>query len=113
IINGGCLLFSGGITTSGSGEMFYLTGPNATYASVTITNGVNVTFSAPTSGTYQGVLFFQNRSITSSSNATLASGTTMNLTGSLYFPTTNVAYSNGVNTTTSTAAIVAKQVSFV
>lgn len=42
---------------------FYLTGANASYGSVNIANGVTVTLSAPTSGTYDGLLFFQNRSI--------------------------------------------------
>lgn len=111
IINGGGLTFGGGITTSGAGVMFYLTGTNATYASVTIANGVNVTFSAPTSGTYEGILFYQNRSITSASNATFAGGATMDLTGTLYFPTTDVSFSNGTSGA-STTAIVANQVSF-
>jgi hypothetical protein len=113
IIKGGGLIFGGGITTSGSGVMFYLTGTNATYASVTIANGVNVTFSAPTSGPYQGVLFFQDRSITSNSNATFAGGASMSLSGSLYFPTTNLAFSNGVGGASSSTALIAKQISFV
>src|ERR1700678_490904 len=75
--------------------MFYLTGTNATYGSVTIANGVKVTLSAETSGAYLGVLFFQNRSITSSNNATFAGGASMQLTGSLYFPTTAFSFSNG------------------
>jgi hypothetical protein len=112
IIKGGGLTFGGGVTASGSGVMFYLTGTNATYASLTIANGATVTVSAPTSGVYQGVLFYQDRSITSSSNASFAGGAAMNLTGSLYFPTTNVAFSNGVSGA-DTTAIVAKQVSFV
>jgi hypothetical protein len=112
IINGGGLSFAGGTTVTGSGVMFYLTGTNANYASVTINNGANVTFSAPTSGPYLGVLFFQNRSITSVSNATFAGGATMQLTGSLYFPTTNVSYSNGTNTEANSTAIVALSVSF-
>lgn len=111
IINGGGLTFGGGITTSGAGVMFYLTGTNATYASVTIANGVNVTFSAPTTGPYMGILFFQNRSITSASNATFAGGATMKLTGTLYFPTTDVSFSNGTSGG-GTTAIVASQVSF-
>jgi Flp pilus assembly protein TadG len=112
IINGGGLTFGGGVTVSGSNLMFYLTGTNATYASLTIANGVTVTLSGPTSGIYQGVLFYQDRTITSSSNATFAGGANMNLTGSLYFPTTNVSFSNGVSGA-DTTAIVAKQVSFV
>jgi hypothetical protein len=113
IINGGGLTFGGGITTSGSGVMFYLTGTNATYGSVTVANGVTVTFSAPTSGVYQGVLFFQSRSITSSNNATFEGGSTMQLTGSLYFPTTDVAFGNGSAVAAYSTAIIAKQVSFV
>ena len=112
IINGGGLSFGGGITTSGSGVMFYLTGTNANYASVTIANGTTVTLSAPTSGTYQGILFYQNRSITSASNADFAGGAVMNLTGTLYFPTTDVSYSNGTSGSGSTTAIIANQVSF-
>jgi hypothetical protein len=113
IINGGGLTFGGGATASGSGVMFYLTGTNATYASVTIANGVTVTLSGPTSGPYMGVLFFQDRSITSASNATFVGGASMNLTGSLYFPTTNVSFSNGVSVAANSAAIIAKQVTFV
>jgi Flp pilus assembly protein TadG len=112
IINGGGITFGGGATASGSGVMFYLTGTNATYASVTIANGVGVTFSAPTSGPYLGVLFFQDRSITSASNATFAGGATMQLTGSLYFPTTYASFSNGTSAA-GNMAIVAKRVSFV
>jgi Flp pilus assembly protein TadG len=112
IINGGGITFGGGTTSSGSGVMFYLTGTNATYGSVTIANGVNVALSAPTSGPYLGVLFFQNRSITSSSNATFAGGATMQLTGTLYFPTTDVSFSNGSSAEANSTAIVADQISF-
>jgi Flp pilus assembly protein TadG len=112
IINGGGITFGGGTTSSGSGVMFYLTGTNASYGSVTIANGVDVTLSAPTSGTYLGVLFFQNRLINSSSNADFAGGATMLLTGSLYFPTTDVAFSNGSSAEANSTAIVADKISF-
>lgn len=113
VIDGGGLSFNGsGDTVLGSGVMFYLTGTNSTYDSVAIQNGVSVTFSAPTSGTYLGVLFFQDRSITSSQNAVFTGGATMNLTGSLYFPTTDVSYSNGTSTTAYNTAIVANELSF-
>jgi hypothetical protein len=111
VIDGGGMAFGGGATASGSGVMFYLTGTNTTYASVTIANGAGVTFSGPTSGTYLGVVFFQDRSITTSSNATFSGGSTMKLTGSLYFPTTGVSFSNGA-AAAGTTAIIAKQVSF-
>jgi len=111
IINGGGITFGGGATITGNGAMFYLTGTNASYGSVTISNGVNVTLSAQTSGPYMGLLFFQDRSIVSGANATFAGGASMTLTGSLYFPTTGVSYSNGASASGNTA-IVAKDVSF-
>ncbi len=112
IIKGGGVSFVGGSTITGSGVMFYLTGTNATYGSVNMSNGVSVTLSAETSGSYMGVLFYQDRSITSAVNATFAGGATEALTGSLYFPTTAVSFSNGTSGGGNTA-IVADQVSFV
>ena len=112
VIKGGGVTLVGGTTDTGSGVMFYLTGTNATYTSVTISNGAIVTFSAPTSGPYLGLVFYQDRSITSASNATFSGGVAMQITGTLYFPTTSVLFSNGSSTATYSTAIVAKQVAF-
>jgi hypothetical protein len=111
IVNGGAIQFIGGSTITGSGVMFYLTGTNATYGSVTMSNGVNVTLSAQTSGSYTGVLFYQDRSIVSSTGATFNGGSSSSLTGTLYFPTTGVTFSNGASGTGNTA-IVADTVDF-
>jgi len=91
--------------------MFYLTGTNASYGSVTISNGASFTLSAETSGPYMGILFFQNRSITSAVNATFSGGVAMQLTGTLYFPTTAIVVSNGASSS-SVMAVVAAEVSF-
>lgn len=112
IMNGGGVSFSGGVTVTGTGVMFYLTGTNATYGSLNVSNGANVTFSAPTSGTYLGILFFQNRSIVSGSNVSVSGGSTLQLTGSLYFPTTAVSFSNGSTAQSNSTAIVAQSASF-
>jgi hypothetical protein len=112
IIKGGALSLVGGTTDTGSGVMFYLTGTNATYGSVNISNGANVTFSGPTSGSYMGVVFYQDRTITSAANATFSGGVAMKLAGTLYFPTTSVLFSNGSSVSNVYTAIVAKQVSF-
>ena len=60
----------GGTTETGTGVMFYLTGTNATYGSVNISNGASATFSAQTTGPYTGDSVFQDRTITSAVNAT-------------------------------------------
>jgi hypothetical protein len=112
VIKGGTLNLIGGSTVTGAGVTFYLTGTNATYGSVTISNGAAITLSAPTSGTYTGVLFYQDRTITSNVTATFAGGVVLHLTGSLYFPTTLVSVQNGASSTNYSLAIVSKQVSF-
>jgi hypothetical protein len=105
IIKGGGIQFIGGSTITGSGVMFYLTGTNSTYGSVNMSNGVSVTLSAETSGSYLGVLFYQDRSITSSNNATFIGGSSETLTGTLYFPTTGITFSNGSSGGGNTAVV--------
>jgi Flp pilus assembly protein TadG len=111
IIDGGGVAFSGAAIATGNGVMFYLTGTNATYGSLTIGNSANVTLSALTSGPYMGVLFFQDRSITSASNAAFSGAATTALTGTLYFPTTSISF-GGSASAGSDMAVVANQVSF-
>jgi len=112
-ITGGGVTFSGGATATGNGVMFYLTG-NTTYpyASATIGGGVSVSLWAQTSGVYQGVLFFGDRTIHSASNANFGGGASMKLSGSLYFRTTSVSFSNGTGVEANSTAIVAMQVLF-
>ena len=112
IIKGGTLSLIGGTTDTGSGVMFYLTGTNASYGSVNISNGAIVTFSGPASGPYMGVVFYQDRTITSAVGATFSGGVSMKLTGTLYFPTTSVTFSNGSSVSNVYTAIVAKRVAF-
>jgi hypothetical protein len=111
VIKGGALNL-GYSTITGDGVMFYLTGTNANYGSVSIGNGADVTFTPPVSGVYTGLLFFQDRAITSSVNAAFAGGVTLKLTGGLYFPTTTVSYQNGSSSDGYSVAIVSKKVSF-
>jgi hypothetical protein len=110
ILNGGGLNIAGGCTVTGSGVTFFNTANGYTYEPMSISNGTTVTLSAPTSGTYQGILFFQDRTISSSLVNSVAGGSTMLLTGSLYFPTTPLSYSNGIST--AVTGIVAQSVSF-
>ncbi len=113
IIKGGGLNINGGVTATGTGITFYNTGAAGyTYSPIVIGNGAVVTFSAPTTGGYAGILFFQDRSIVSAAMNQFVGGTTMNLTGSMYFPTTPVTFSNGNSTASPYSIIVAKNVVF-
>lgn len=96
IINGGGMKVSGGANVQANGVTFYLTGTSSSFKGVSITGGSDSEFVAPTSGTYAGILFFQDRSISSNSSgadSTIAGGSGTAITGTLYFPTTNLTYS--------------------
>ena len=107
ILEGGGLNISGSGTTSslstggdGSGGVtFFLTGNKTyAYAPVNIGSGVTVNIGAPTSGTYAGILFFQDSSASGATSTSVNSfngGSTCTLNGALYFPTTTVDYANG------------------
>lgn len=95
----------GGTLTATGGVMIYLTGG----AQVNISNGSSVTLTAQSSGPYQGVLFYQDRT-QAAGTSNFAGGANQKLTGSLYFPKSLLNINNGSNT--STLGIVAGTVSF-
>jgi hypothetical protein len=105
IINGGTFSIQSNLTAT-SGVMIYLTGG----ATVNIANGANVTMAPQSTGSYEGILFYQDRTMTSPGGSTFAGGTNMHLSGSLYFPNAALTINNGSNA--QTEAIVASSVTF-
>jgi hypothetical protein len=107
VINGGSFNIQGGSTlTATSGVMIYLT--NGAY--VNIANGTTVNMAPESSGTYQGILFFQDRTMTSPTASTFAGGTNTTMTGSLYLPHSLVNINNG--SSVNTEALVVGSVDF-
>jgi hypothetical protein len=82
---------SGNVTASGTGVTFFIKTPG----SVSLTGNQAVNFTAPTSGTYSGIVFFGDRNGVASSNNTFAGGSTETITGVIYFPTQGVTYAGG------------------
>ena len=87
---------SGGSDATGTGVTFYNTG-NATYAyrPIVITGASQTNLTAPVSGSFAGVLFFQDRSVTSTASNVISGGDHTVIQGALYFPTTPLVYSGG------------------
>lgn len=113
VLRGGGLQVSGGSNLSGNGVTFYNTGGGAySYQAISITGGGHLTLSAPTSGPYAGLLFFQDRSIVSSATNSISGGSIGQFTGVLYFPTTPLSYSGGSGTNWTYTTILAKTVTF-
>jgi hypothetical protein len=92
--------------------MFYLTGTNATYGSVNISNGANVTFSGPTSGPYTGGRVLSEQSDYVGRERHLLRRRQHETDGHAVFSDNIGMFSNGSSVSNVYTAIVAKQVSF-
>src|SRR5205807_2233270 len=78
---------------------------------ISMAGGATANLSGPTSGTYQGILFFQARGNTTSS--TLVGGTGQSLNGALYFPSANLTYTGGSSTSALSTTIISDTLSLV
>jgi hypothetical protein len=82
---------------SGTGVFFYF----ESGASVQLTGNGDINLSAPTSGTYQGVLMFQARNNTTA--AQIMGNSSMRVSGVLYFPNANVHFGGNGSSVNSSA----------
>lgn len=89
-IQGGDLKINAGANVVGAGVTIYMSGSN----NVQMNGNATVNLSAPTSGTYSGILMMGDRTCTScSSTSETLNGTASSLmTGAIYFPKQNVNY---------------------
>ena len=81
-IDGGMSIGGAGMSVSGSGVTFYINTGGVSISGA----GNTITFSAQTTGTYAGILFFQNNTTPDTTSAQVGgAGVNLNLTGALYF----------------------------
>ncbi|PBB77568.1 hypothetical protein CK218_29810, partial [Mesorhizobium sp. WSM3879] len=83
----GSLKVNAGAVVSGTGVTLFMSGSNT----VSMNGNATVTLSAPTSGTYSGVLFYGDRTGTSTSSTFNGTASSL-LTGAIYFPKQQVNY---------------------
>jgi hypothetical protein len=96
----------GQATISGTGVTIYvLTG------AVSMSGGASVSLTAPTTGVWQGILFYQDRS--NSSASSLVGGTGQLMNGVLYFPDAHLTYTGGSSLTATATTIVSDTLSMV
>jgi hypothetical protein len=95
----GALTFASGTVLGGTGVTFYLVG----LGQVNIGNGATLNVSAPTSGAYDGILFYQDR--TDILPAIIEGGSSSSLQGILYFPSASLLIGNGSTSTVATPII--------
>ena len=83
-LTGGGLTISGNAQLTGTGVMLYVTGLTGSATSINVSGNAIVTLTPPTSGTYQGIVVFQDR--TSSASITVSGNGALNTTGTWYAP---------------------------
>jgi hypothetical protein len=93
-------------SSNGAGVTIYL--PNG---GVNMTGGAYIDLHAPSSGTWQGILFYQRRGNTTPSS--LVGGTHETMNGVLYFPSAALTYTGNGGTAASATTIVADTLSMV
>ena len=94
IFNGsGGLNIASGATLNGTGVTFYFVNS----ASFSFSRGATANFSAPTSGTYSGILFYEDP--TDSAGDSFIGGSLGNLSGIFYMPSANFDLANGAGAT--------------
>jgi hypothetical protein len=111
-LNPGLYIIKNGIdlgaqtTLTGNGVTIYLQS-----GGVNMSGGATVGLTAPSSGPWQGVLFFQDRANATAS--TLVGGTAQTMNGALYFPAAHLTYTGGSSTTATATTIIADTLSMV
>jgi len=90
--------------------MFYIA-PGGSF-DLGVSNFVTLTLSAPTTGTYRGILFYQDRSnSTAASLSKNGNAGALTLSGAMYFPAADLTMKNNNGVTNDCAIIVVKTVS--
>jgi len=106
IKNGGWNVDGG--TMSGSGVTFYF----ADSSGIQFNTGMNLTLIAPTTGTYAGILMYENDANTYTTNFEFDDSVAEHLSGLIYLPLRNVTFNSTSNETTPAITVVALTATF-
>jgi hypothetical protein len=115
-IDGGSIDFNSGAVINCSGCTFVLSSSdpssNATIGGITMNGSATLNLSAPTSGTYKGLVFYQDRRATSGNTIKINGDSNSFLQGAMYFPTASFTFNGNSGQNTKCLQIVAKDVQF-
>ena len=109
-INGGNFTTSARSKVVAIGVTVILTGPGGNIGQVNLNGDANIEMSAPTSGLYQGVIFFKDDDSPASSNDVFNGGVSGYLLGAIYMPSQKVTLNGNASFKTDCLKIVARQI---
>jgi Flp pilus assembly protein TadG len=116
-IDGDSVKINSGAVINGTGVTIVLTSSSAatspsSVATIDINGGATLNLSAPTSGTYAGVLLYQDRRADDSGTEKINGNATTFLQGSIYMPSRQVQFTGTSGMSTNCLQIVARRVIF-
>jgi hypothetical protein len=117
VIDGGTLNLSAQAVINGTGVTFVLTSRTASFrpssiATITINGGAQWNVTAPTSGTYAGVLMYQDRRAVDGGSNIMNGNSSSILQGALYFPSQELQFQGTVGMNIKCIKLVAKRFTF-
>lgn len=110
--NDGGLLVASGSSVKGTGVTFFNTGGEK-YKPIELMSGSSADFSAPTSGQWKDILFYQDRTAGKPGNVyynRIQSNIVAKFVGIMYFPTQILDLATSGSTVTITGAVVARMI---
>lgn len=111
VFKGGRIKVAGGSSLEGDDVVFYLTDGVGGHAELDIT-ATTINFSAPTSGDFEGILFFQDRAAPTTKTNKISGNASVELDGALYFPTTMLDFAGTSSSVIPAPMIVAREIRF-
>jgi hypothetical protein len=113
IVGGTFKVVSGAVLTSDPGVTVFLTGSAGNYAQADISGGATVQITAPSTGTYRGIAFFQDRNAPGGGSPNMFNGgSTMEIKGAIYIPKQEVQFAGGNTSSGGCTKIVAFTIEF-
>ena len=117
-IDGGSFSVGSQAIVAGDGVTIILTSSSAAsnpslIATLNVNGGATLQLTAPTSGTYKGILFYQDRRALDSGADTLNGNASSKLQGALYFPSQGLEFSGTSGMTTDCLQLVAYRLTFI
>ncbi len=94
VIQDGPFYVGGGADIDGEGVSFHLTGSDAT---IDVSGGGELTFSAPTTGEMAGMLIYADRNLVEGLEHNFKGGADVSYEGTIYAPTTDITFSGNSN----------------
>ncbi len=111
VLSGG-LTINGGATVSGTGVTIFMSDAIGPSDNISIAGGASVDLTAPLSGPYAGILFYQEATTQPGMTHSLTGGSDQILDGALYFPGQELKFSGGSLTENSPTMIIADTLDF-